>query len=241
MAKDLQEINAIELPTICVLAGGRGTRLGALTETTPKPLLPVAGRPFIEHILISLRDRGAHRVVLSVGYLAEQFHTALGDGSRFALDLKLVEDGDAPAGTAGGVRNCLPLMDDPFIVMYGDSLLRVDPSALLAAHNAGQRLATMAVIQSSRCDENPNCVVRGDKVAAYSKNSPPADSSFIDYGMLVFSKSAFENFEGSDLSMLQSDLAASHSLTAFEVDTPYTEIGTPASLAAAEAFLPPVS
>ena len=82
------------IPSICILAGGRGTRLGSLTNETPKPLLPVGGRPFIEHILSDLSASGAQRVVLSIGYLAEQFRQVLGDGDRFDLELLYVEDGD---------------------------------------------------------------------------------------------------------------------------------------------------
>jgi NDP-sugar pyrophosphorylase family protein len=207
--------------------------LGALTTNSPKPLLPVAGRPFIEHILVGLRESGADRVVLSIGYLAEQFRDTLGDGGRFGLDLRFVEDGDTPAGTAGGIRNCLPLLDDPFIVMYGDSLLDSDPKAVIAAHIAGQRPATMTVMRSSLGNEEANCVVEGDQVTAYAKDPPPTKATFVDYGMLVFSKAIFADFEGPDLSTLQSDLAASRRLTAFEVTSPYTEIGTPDALAAA--------
>ncbi len=222
------------LPSICILAGGRGTRLGALTDETPKPLIAVGGKPFLEHILLSLAECGAERIVLSIGYLAEQFHEVLGDGSRFGLDVAYVEDGETPAGTAGGVRNCLALLDDPFIVMYGDSLLRVDPGDLFSAHARGVRLATMAVMRSSLGHEAPNCSVHDGLVTAYAKAPPPADAQFIDYGMLVFSKKAFSGFEGSDLSELQTALAASGDLAGFEVTVPYTEIGTPDALAAAE-------
>ncbi len=231
----------MSLPSICILAGGRGTRLGTFTDETPKPLLPVGGRPFIEHILSSLAERGARRVVLSIGYLAEQFSRTLGDGQRFGLELLYVEDGAVPAGTAGGIRNCLPLLDDPFVVMYGDSLLRVSPGHLLAAHARGKRAATMAVMQSARGSEPPNCVVDGNAVSIYSKGPRPAGAEFIDYGMLVFSKATFDDFSGQDLSVLQSRLAAAGSLTAFEVSVPYTEIGTPEALAAAKRALDPES
>ena len=218
------------IPSICILAGGRGTRLGELTAAKPKPLLSVAGRPFIEHILVSLSQHGAHRIILSIGYLASQFSEVLGDGSQFGLHLTYVEDGDTPAGTAGGIRNCLPLLDDPFIVMYGDSLLRANPADLLTLHIQTKRAATMAVMHSSLGSESPNCIVQGDRVTAYSKDPRPPNAAFIDYGMLVLSKHVFDSFTGSDLSDLQSQLALSESLTAFEVDDPYLEIGTPDAL-----------
>ena len=79
----------LTLPPVCILAGGRGTRLGALTNEVPKPLLPVAGRPFVEHQLELLKAHGAQRIVLSVGYLGEQIEAAIGDGSRFGLEISL--------------------------------------------------------------------------------------------------------------------------------------------------------
>ena len=91
----------------------------------------------------------------------------------------------------------------------------------------------MAVMRSSLGNEAPNCTVDGDAVSAYSKHPAPSHAKFIDYGMLVFSKAALSNFAGSDLSTLQSTLAAEGSLTAFQVDIPYMEIGTPESLEAA--------
>ncbi len=220
---------ATKLPTICILAGGRGTRLGALTLNTPKPLLPVAGRPFIEHVLVRLRESGAHRVVLSIGYLAEQFRDALGDGRRFGLDLFFVEDGDSPAGTAGGVRNCLPLLGDRFIVVYGDSLLDVVPQHVVQVHEEGGRFATMTVLPAYLAHEAPNCVIQDGAVCEYSKTPRPQDATHIDYGMLIFESNAFRSFDCSSLSDIQSRLASAGELTACPVLNPYIEIGTPQS------------
>lgn len=221
------------LPPICVLAGGRGTRLGTLTDDTPKPLLPVAGRPFLEHILEQLAGVDASRIVVSTGYLAEQFERALGDGSRFGVELLFIEDGLEPAGTAGGVRNCLTLLGDRFMVVYGDSLLRADPREIVAAHSRASRLATMAVLPAAVSPEPPNCIVDRDAVVAYGKRPRPTGATHIDYGMLVFERGAFDGFDGSDLAELQSKLAANGALTACRVDDPYTEIGTPEALARA--------
>lgn len=225
------------LPPVCLLVGGRGTRLGSLTDRTPKPLLPVGGRPFLTHVLEGLASAGANQVVLSTGYLAEQFERVLGDGARFGLDLRYVEDGAQPAGTAGGVRNCLPELGERFIVMYGDSLLRVDPSSVVDAHTQAARLATMAVLPAAIAPEPPNCVVVGNAVTAYAKDPRPEAASHIDYGMLVFERAAFDGFDGSELSALQSNLAARGELTACVVQVPYTEIGTPDALAAADESL----
>jgi NDP-sugar pyrophosphorylase family protein len=193
---------------------------------TPKPLLPVGGRPFIEYILERIGEDGHHTVVLSIGYLAEQFRSVLGDGERFGLSLEYIEDGDTPAGTAGGVRNCIRYLNDPFIVMYADSLLALQPSSLLEAHIRAGRHGTMAVMRSARGHEPANCVVVGDSVMAYSKPHSPPGATFIDYGMLAFEKSVFGDFVAPELSELQERLAELGSLTAVEVAEPYLEIGT---------------
>jgi NDP-sugar pyrophosphorylase family protein len=223
-----------QLPPVCILAGGRGIRLGDLTAETPKPLLTVAGRPFLEHILESLSHAGIRDVVLSIGYLAERFRETIGDGSRFGLRIAFVEDGAEPAGTAGGVRNCLPFLGSEFLVMYGDSLLRADPATVVAAHHDGGRLATMTVLPAAVAPEPPNCTVAGNAVLDYAKHPAPPDATHIDYGMLVFERAAFDAYHGSDLADLQQLLARSGQMTACVVHTPYTEIGTPAALAEAE-------
>lgn len=224
----------VSLPPICILVGGRGTRLGDLTVATPKPLLEVAGRPFIEHVLAKLRTFGAESVVLSTGYLADSFVDCLGDGTRFGLHISYVPDGDQPSGTGGGVRNCLPLLGDRFIVLYGDSFLRADPHEVLHAHARGGHKATMAVLAADSSPEPPNCVVSGDAVISYGKNPRPVGATHIDYGMLAFERTAFDGFDGSDLCDLQSTLAEQGEVTACVVLDPYTEIGTPDALSAAE-------
>ena len=108
-----------------VLAGGLGTRLGELTRNTPKPLLDVAGQPFLEYILWNLRRHGIRRVVLSVGYLAEKIQAVLGDGFRLGLDLTYVVE-DEPLGTGGGLKFAADLLDDTFLALNGDTIFDVN-------------------------------------------------------------------------------------------------------------------
>ena len=91
-----------ELPPVCILAGGKGTRLGV--HDRPKPLVEVAGEPFLFHPLRLLRAHGARRVVLCVDHLGEQIADAVGDGSQFGLDATVVFDAPGFSGTAGAVR-----------------------------------------------------------------------------------------------------------------------------------------
>src|SRR6266576_3856222 len=111
---------------VAILAGGLATRLRPITETIPKALVPVAGRPFIDHQLALLRRNNITRVVLCLGYLGEQVQAYLGDGETSGLELRYSYAGDQLLGTGGALRQALPLIGDTFWVMYGDSYLDID-------------------------------------------------------------------------------------------------------------------
>jgi len=115
-----------------ILAGGRGTRLGAITRNRPKPLLEVGGRPFIEAVLMHCRRFGISRATLLVGPFEQQFREALGDGSQLGLELALVPEPE-PAGTGGALAYARETLDDSFLMLNGDSLFEADLDRLLAA------------------------------------------------------------------------------------------------------------
>lgn len=128
-----------------VLAAGRGTRLRPLTDTTPKPLLPVAGRPFLDHILEFLRAGGVQEVVLNLHHLGQRIEQHLGDGARFGLRVQYSWE-DPILDTGGGIKRAEPfLADAPFVVVNGDSLLELRLAEVVARHRAGGAIATMVV------------------------------------------------------------------------------------------------
>src|SRR4051794_31517259 len=99
---------------IAILAGGLATRLRPITETIPKALIEIAGEPFLAHQLRLLRRNGFERVVLCIGYLADQIRDFAGDGSAFGLRIDYSVDGPRLLGTAGAIRRALPLLGDSF-------------------------------------------------------------------------------------------------------------------------------
>jgi MurNAc alpha-1-phosphate uridylyltransferase len=109
-----------------IFAAGLGERMRPLTDHTPKPLLPVAGKPLIEWHLEKLAALGVREVVLNTSWLAAQFPAALGDGARWGLRLRYAHEGDTPLETGGGMWNALPLLADgvagdaPFLLVNGD-------------------------------------------------------------------------------------------------------------------------
>jgi len=128
-----------------VLAAGRGTRLAPLTDTTPKPLIPVAGRPFLEHILEFLRAGGIEEVVLNLHHLGHLIERHLGDGRRFGLSVRYSWENPI-LDTGGGIKHAEPLLaGEPFVVVNGDSLLELRLREVVDCHRAHGAVATMVV------------------------------------------------------------------------------------------------
>jgi N-acetyl-alpha-D-muramate 1-phosphate uridylyltransferase len=224
------------LPTVCILAGGLGTRLGGLARTRPKALVEVAGRPFVEHQLELLAANGAERVVLCVGHLAELIEDAVGDGQRFGLDVRYAVDGPAPIGTAAAIRQALPLLGAEFLVLYGDTYLRIDYRGVAAAFGAAGRLGLMTVLHNDGQLQPSNACFDGGLVTAYGKHPAPAGADWIDYGLGAFAAEAFAGDE-SDLARLQQALASRGELAGYAAGERFYEVGTPAAVAETDAFL----
>lgn len=127
-----------------ILVGGLGTRLRPLTCNTPKPMIPLVNQPFIEWMLLRLRDQGISEVVLAVQYLADRFRAAFGDGSRLEMKLHIVEEPE-PRGTAGAVKNVEHLLDGPTFIFNGDVMTDLDLRAMLAFHREKQSKVTLAL------------------------------------------------------------------------------------------------
>ena len=117
---------------VAILAGVKATRMGALTSERPKALLPVGGRPFLDHQLDLLHRHGARRVVLLVGHLGEQIVEHVGDGGRFGLHVEYQFDGPRLLGTGGALRQALARLGPLFWVTWGDAYLDFDWAGALA-------------------------------------------------------------------------------------------------------------
>lgn len=117
-----------------ILAAGLGTRLRPLTEVTPKPLLPLAGKPMIRYHIDALAGAGVRELVINVSWLGEQIEQVLGDGSAFGVRIVYSREPGVPLDTGGGIRRALPLLgSDPFLLIAGD-IWSDYPLARLARH-----------------------------------------------------------------------------------------------------------
>jgi mannose-1-phosphate guanylyltransferase len=127
-----------------ILAGGEGTRLRPLTTTIPKPVVPLAGQPFISFMIEWLRRHGVDDVILACGFMADGVRSVLGDGSSLGVRLRYVEEPE-PLGTGGALKYAEELLDERFFMLNGDVLTDIDLSAELAQHERTGARATLAL------------------------------------------------------------------------------------------------
>jgi N-acetyl-alpha-D-muramate 1-phosphate uridylyltransferase len=217
---------------VAVLAGGLGTRLGALGRTTPKALIEVAGRPFALWQLELLRAHGAQRVVVCVGHHGERIEAEI--GAPFGLDVRYVHDPPELAGTAGALRGALDHLGDPFLVLYGDTYLRIDYADVARA--AAGRRGLMTVLRNEGRWDTSNAIFDGERVVRYDKRSPTPDMQWIDYGLGALRADALD-LPGDDLADVYRALAERGELSGYVASERFYEIGTPGSLAETAAFL----
>jgi MurNAc alpha-1-phosphate uridylyltransferase len=213
-----------------ILAGGLAARLGELASTTPKSLLPVAGRPFLAWQLERLRASGFVDVLLCIGHLGSQIREYAGDGTAFGVQLRYADDGPVPLGTAGALRAALSELAPTFLVTYGDSYLPFDyalPLRDLEAHP--DALATMSVFHNEGRFERSNTEIRGDLVSRYEKGSDDPALDHIDYGALALRRELIEALPAATphgLDQLQTTLAREGRLRALPARERFYEIGT---------------
>ena len=227
-----------ELPTVCILAGGRGKRLGARVTDVPKPLLEVAGEPFLFHQLRLLARHGATRVVLCVGYLGERIRERIGS-RRFGLKIEYSFDAPGLDGTLGAIRRARDLLGDRFLVLYGDTYLRLDYRAAAAEWLRSGCLGLMVVLRNDGRWDVSNTVYADGRVIAHDQSAPTSAMRWIDYGLGGLEARALERVPASerDLSSLYNRLAQLGELCGYEARERFYEIGRPESLAETDAFL----
>ena len=160
---------------VAILAGGLATRLRPITEKIPKSLVEVAGEPFIVRQLDYLRRQKIRDVVLCVGHLGAMIEAVVGDGSRFGLKVSYSMDGPVLLGTGGALRRAWGLLGEASFVLYGDSYLPVDFSAIEAGFQASRQPALMTVLYNQDRWDKSNVLFVNGKLLEYNKDAPRPD------------------------------------------------------------------
>jgi NDP-sugar pyrophosphorylase family protein len=214
---------------IAILAGGLATRLRPITATIPKALVEIAGQPFLGHQLRLLSQSGIPRVVLCVGYLGEQVRDYAGDGSAFGLHVDYSFDGPQLLGTAGAIRQAMPLLGDTFFTIYGDSYLPCDYGDAARTFLESGKSGLMSVFRNDGRWDSSNVEYAEGRILAYDKANRTPRMRHIDYGLGVFRRQAFDAVprdQPCDLAAVYQDLLRRGDLAAWEALERFYEIGS---------------
>lgn len=185
----LIDVPAIADAWVVIMAGGLGTRLRPITETIPKPMIPVGGRPILESILNGFMAQGFRRFFLAVNYKAEILREHFGDGSGLGATIEYVQERERK-GTAGALSLLAKRPPGPFLVMNGDLLTTVNFRQLLDFHRQNDAVATMCVREHAF--QIPYGVIQIDQQRLVALEEKPVQSVLVNAGIYVLDPSVLD-------------------------------------------------
>jgi len=217
-----------------IMAGGMGTRLQPHTESCPKPMLPVAGKPMLEHIIERAKLEGFTRFVLSIHYLGHIIEEHFGDGEKFGISIDYLRE-ESPLGTAGALGLLFPRPIEPFAVTNGDVLTDIHYAELLDFHIRYKAAATMAVRYYEW--QHPFGVVQTQGVDIVGFEEKPVSRSHINAGVYVLNPEALDALGSNTRCDMPSLFEKLHErgmrTVAYPMHEPWLDVGRPDDLARA--------
>lgn len=177
-----------------ILAAGKGTRLAPLTDSLPKSMIPIGGKPVLEHTLTWLRCHGVGEVIINLYHQPHVIPAYFGDGSRWGLRITYSQENEL-LGTAGGVKHAAWFFDGPFLVLYGDNLSTCDFSRLARHHRDRGAMATMALYRRDDPSSSGIAEVNGeDRIVRFVEKPRPEEvfSNWVNAGIYVLSPEILE-------------------------------------------------
>ena len=241
---------------VAILAGGLGTRLRPITEKCPKPMVPVAGEPFLHWQILDLKEQGYTDIILLVSYLGEQVQAHFGDGSKWGVNIKYSFETE-PLGTGGAIALAVQTLgdelDDDFMILNGDSFLRAPLDDVSGFFEEGRFDAVVTTYDNglkSGLEKTPvpnNLKVKNQMVVEYEK-AAGVEKGFgcVDSGIYVVKKSLFAaapsgglatTFAKFQLEDVLRPLISKRTYGGFKVDSRFYDIGTPERLKEFEEFV----
>lgn len=217
---------------VLILAGGEGVKFRPLTYELPKSLIPVRGKPLLEHTLLQLREQGFSEVYISTGHLGEKIKNYFGDGSRLGLKLHYLVQAKKKTGTA------LPLLDakqnftgEPFLVIYGDVLTKLNFQDLLDFHKSARGVGTMALASVEKTAMWGVATIAGSRIVDFvEKPQKQTKSHLVNAGIYVLNPEIFKYIPAASV-RLEKDvfprLASEGKLSAYPFESEWYDVSTP--------------
>ncbi|MAF24980.1 hypothetical protein CL634_05330 [bacterium] len=191
-----------------ILAGGEGTKMRPFTYEMPKAMIPVNGRPVLEHTIEQLRRYDIRELIISVGHRSSKIKQHFGDGKKFGVKITYVEQGKSEVGTAAPLRQVAKLVaKQPFVLYYGDVLARIDLDDMVDFHLASGAVATAALTTVNKSSNWGVVRVQGSRVHSFlEKPAGRSDlSHVINAGVYIFEPSIFKYLDP-DSTRLEKDV-----------------------------------
>jgi NDP-sugar pyrophosphorylase family protein len=172
--------------TAVILCGGKGSRLSPITKEIPKPLIPVHGKPLIEHLLDLFKKYDIKDVLLAVGYRKQQIMDHFGDGTKYGISIRYIEE-DEPLGTAGPLKKARHLLTETFIVTNGDELKDVNLEEFYQLHKQKKGRGTIALTTVSDPSKYGVVDLSGSKILNFVEKPEPGTepSNLINSGLYI--------------------------------------------------------
>jgi dTDP-glucose pyrophosphorylase len=217
-----------------IMAGGKGTRLHPQTENCPKPLLPVSGKPILEHIIERAKIEGFYHFVIAIYHLGHMIEEYFGNGDRFGVKIEYLRE-SSPLGTAGALSLLDPIPDSSFVVTNGDVITDIRYGEILNFHQIHNAMATMAV----RLQEwqNPFGVVKTHGIDIIDYEEKPVSRTHINAGVYVIEPSALKHLSRSatcDMPTLFEYLQKNRNrIIAYPIHEQWLDVGRPDDLSRA--------
>ncbi len=210
--------------TACILAGGLGTRLRPLTDALPKPMVPVAGKPFLEHQLAALAGAGVQDFVLAVSYRWESIRAHFGDGAAFGWRIRYSVEPE-PLGTGGALAHALPLLPERFLVLNGDTYLDLDWPAFLTDPWADKGFDGCIAVRSVP-DTAPygSVDVEGRRVTSFREKIASTGAGVVNARLYALDRSVVEGRAGAF--SLEREVLPKARLAAHPIAGHFVDIGT---------------
>ncbi|MDE6433445.1 MAG: HAD-IIIA family hydrolase [Lachnospiraceae bacterium] len=182
----------LQIRQAVIFAGGYGKRLAPFTDTAPKPMYPIAGKPYIEHLILQIRNFGIHEVVLLLGYLPEKIMDYFGDGSRYGMTFRYVVT-DVECETQKRILAAKDLLDERFLMMYCDNYCPIDFQKLVMdAEDHDAMIQITAYANKDGYTKNNLRIAENGCVLSYDKKRTLPDLAGVDIGYAILDKRILE-------------------------------------------------
>lgn len=223
-----------------ILAGGKGTRLQGVISDIPKPMAPVAGKPFLEFLILQLKSYSIRDIILSVGYKSEKIISFFADGTKWDVNITYAQE-TKPLGTGGAIRDAITSLNDQnVLILNGDSYINVDVTRYINWHFTKRCLASIVTTKIE--NTNRYGTVEFDieeRINSFIEKGESKGTGWINAGMYIFNRSVFEKIISLEYCSLEKEILPNligKELYGYRCLEPFIDIGTPESYNMATTF-----